>query len=104
MQGRGHHTTVVLLCEGIPLIEWRLPQRSRADLEEVDGLARLQLAARRVGCSIVLQDPDPELRELLLLSGLADVLPTSQPQPLPVDMDGQTEGWKEGGVQEVGDH
>jgi ABC-type transporter Mla MlaB component len=104
MQGRGHHTTVVLLCEGIPVIEWRLSQRSRADLEEVDGLARLQLAARRAGCSIVLQDPDPELQELLLLSGLADVLPTSRTELLPVDMDGQTEGREQGGVQEVGDH
>ena len=43
------------------------------DLGLVDALARLQLMARRRGCSIQLR-PCDELRELLLLVGLAEVL------------------------------
>ena len=43
------------------------------DLGLVDALARLQLAARRRGCLIQFQ-PSQELRELLLLVGLAEVL------------------------------
>jgi hypothetical protein len=39
----------------------------------VDALARLQLMARRRGCSIRLHTGD-ELRELLFLAGLAEVL------------------------------
>jgi ABC-type transporter Mla MlaB component len=46
----------------------------RADLGVVDCLARLQLAARRSGCVLRLIDADPELRELLDLVGLVDVL------------------------------
>ena len=43
------------------------------DLGLVDALARLQLTARRRGCSIQVR-PCDELRELLLLAGLAEVL------------------------------
>jgi hypothetical protein len=43
------------------------------DLGLVDALARLQLMARRYGCSIRVR-PCDELRELLLLVGLAEVL------------------------------
>ena len=45
-----------------------------ADLAVVDCLARLQLAARRAGCTVRLLDPDPELLELLDLAGLTEVL------------------------------
>ena len=44
------------------------------DLALVDALARLQLAARRRGCSIQLRDPCEELRELLDLVGLAELV------------------------------
>ena len=46
----------------------------RADLAVVDCLARLQLAACRAGCELRLLDADPELRQLLDLVGLAEVL------------------------------
>ena len=46
-----------------------------ADAVTVDALARLQLAARRHGCRIVLRGASPELRELVALMGLDDVLP-----------------------------
>lgn len=45
-----------------------------ADAVTVDALARLQLAARRSGCRVRLQGASPELRELVSLLGLADVL------------------------------
>jgi len=40
----------------------------------VDQLARLQLEARRLGCSICLRNACSELVELLELSGLDDVV------------------------------
>ncbi len=46
-----------------------------ADAVVVDALARLQLAARRFGCRIHLDNAAPELRELVCLLGLEDVLP-----------------------------
>jgi hypothetical protein len=48
-------------------------ETSSPDLDLVDALARLQLMARRRGCSIQLR-PSDELRELLLLVGLSEVL------------------------------
>lgn len=53
-------------------IEVTVESRS-PDLGLVDALARLQLMARRRGCSIQLR-PCDELRELLLLVGLSEVL------------------------------
>jgi ABC-type transporter Mla MlaB component len=47
----------------------------RVDLSLIDRLARLTLEARRRGDTIHLQDPPPELRALLELCGLGDLLP-----------------------------
>jgi anti-anti-sigma regulatory factor len=44
------------------------------DLAVVDRLARLQLAARRLGGEVRLRAPAPDLLALLRLVGLADVL------------------------------
>ena len=44
------------------------------DLPLVDALARLQLAARRLGWEVRLVDPCPHLCQLLHLVGLADVV------------------------------
>jgi ABC-type transporter Mla MlaB component len=41
----------------------------------VDALARLQLAARRHGCTVRLQNASSELLELVSFMGLRDVLP-----------------------------
>jgi len=46
------------------------------DLSVVEELARLQLAARRLGCSIVLRGVGVELAELLDFAGLTDILPS----------------------------
>jgi anti-anti-sigma regulatory factor len=40
----------------------------------VDQLARLQLEARRMGCSIRVRNACPELRDVIEFSGLDDVL------------------------------
>ena len=45
------------------------------DAVAVDALARLQLAARRQGCRVCLENASPELRELVELMGLTHVLP-----------------------------
>ncbi|BBC33409.1 hypothetical protein SGFS_047030 [Streptomyces graminofaciens] len=59
-------------------------------LATVDALARMQLAARRAGGRIRLRDPDPALRALLRLVGLA------------FEVEGQTEeGEPAGGVEEA---
>jgi hypothetical protein len=44
------------------------------DLALVDALARMQLVAGRMGCSIRLREPCPKLLELLEFAGLADLL------------------------------
>ncbi len=45
-----------------------------SDLATVDALAQLALVARRRGCRVQLRHASPELRELLALAGLADVV------------------------------
>ena len=55
----------------------------------VDTLARLQLTARRLGRSIRLRHPRPELRDLLGLTGLRTELPCGT--GLRLESQGQTE-------------
>jgi ABC-type transporter Mla MlaB component len=45
------------------------------DAVTVDALARLQLAARRLGCPVRLRNASAELCELIAFMGLRDVLP-----------------------------
>ena len=45
-----------------------------ADLTTVDTLARIQLQARRCGCELVLGELPDDLRALIELVGLGDVL------------------------------
>ncbi|MBB4663857.1 STAS domain-containing protein [Conexibacter arvalis] len=46
----------------------------RADAVAVDALARMQLAARRNGCTVRLCNASAPLRELVAFMGLRDVL------------------------------
>ncbi len=48
---------------------------TRPDAETIDVLARMQLTARRLGGRLTLRGACGELRDLLMLSGLTDVLP-----------------------------
>jgi hypothetical protein len=66
------HVVLVGPC-GRELSAWPLP--GVADLVLLDRLARVQLAAHRLGCSIRLRDVGDELGGLLELTGLAAVVP-----------------------------
>jgi ABC-type transporter Mla MlaB component len=46
-----------------------------SDAVTVEALARLQLAAQRAQCRVRLRNASAELRELVALMGLSDVLP-----------------------------
>lgn len=46
----------------------------RADVQVVAELCELALAARRLGCTIRVVDPEPDLRLLIRLVGVEDVL------------------------------
>jgi hypothetical protein len=48
------------------------------DLGTVDALARLALTARRLGCRVRLEHASSDLRALLTLAGLAEVVPCSR--------------------------
>jgi len=46
-----------------------------SSLAAIDLLARMQLEARRLGCAIVLRDVPADVRELIRLAGLEELLP-----------------------------
>jgi STAS domain len=74
----------------------------RVDLDAIDAVARLALAARRLGCWVRLENASPALRDLLAFVGLADVAPCSASSGL--EPGGQAEQRKEpGGVEEERD-
>ena len=67
-------TTVVMVADdGSEEVVARVRGR-KPDLALVDALVRMRLVARRRGCRLLLRDPSEELRELLALVGLAEVL------------------------------
>ena len=65
---------VVLVRRGREVLLGRVGFELCCDLDLVDRLARIQLAARRRGGSIVIRHPSPDLTELLALAGLDDLL------------------------------
>ena len=66
----------------------------RADLALVDGLARIRLEARRQGWTIQLSGSSSDVRDLLALVGLDDLL---------VEVDGEPEEPEQLGIDEAGD-
>jgi hypothetical protein len=83
---------VVLLRDGAEVASWPLVcEDGRVDLGAVNALARMQLQARRQGCTVWLRHACPDLIELLELVGLLPVLQRSR----------QTEGLEQSGVEEV---
>lgn len=58
---------------GVEIDSWTLPDLQRVGLGEIDDLARMLLAAKRLGLSIRLQDPCPGLLSMLHLVGLNDL-------------------------------
>ena len=87
---------VVLLCDDAEVASWPLICREGVDLSVVDDLARLQLEARRQGCSIWLRQACPDLAALLRFVGLAGVLQVDVLQ-----VGGQPEDGEEVGIEEV---
>ncbi len=98
---------MVLVCGRTEVASWPLTGHGRPDLSAVDALARLQLAARRLGCSIRLRDACAELTELLDLVGLLDLAGLSGrpeaggPEVGGLEVGGEPEGGEELGVEEV---
>jgi anti-anti-sigma regulatory factor len=74
----------------------------RPDIATVDALARLALGARRAGCRVGLRHASPELRNLLALAGLGQILPCAGDSA--VEARGQAEEREERrGIQEERD-
>jgi hypothetical protein len=93
--------TVVLLHGGAEVASWPLPMEGRPDVSLVDELARLQLAAGRLGCSIRLRGACSEVSDvldLLDLVGLAQVI--GRIGGLVVEVSGEPEGGEEVRVEE----
>ena len=84
----GISATVVVVRDQVEVAAWPLEARGDATLALIEELARLQLAARRIGCTIRLRDQQPGFAALLELVGLVEVL-------------GQAEDGEESGVEEV---
>jgi hypothetical protein len=75
-------TLVVVVDDGTELVVGHMGPE-RPDLGCVNRLARLQLAARRCGWTLVVRDPHPGLCGLLELVGLSGVVrlePIGQPE------------------------
>lgn len=96
MPPAGVGAVVVLVRGDAELASWPLPRGDRPDLAVVDQLARWQLGARRLGCSIRLRDACPRLVELLDLVGLGELV-----SGLGLETRGQAEGGEQRGVEEV---
>jgi ABC-type transporter Mla MlaB component len=71
----GTDAVAVVVRDGEVIARWPLSSLRRPDLTAVEDLARLQLAARRLGCSVRVEGACAELRGLLDLVGLEAVLP-----------------------------
>jgi hypothetical protein len=66
---------VVLIAAGDEVVAaWPVSGAGRPDIGTVDLLARMQLAAARLGWSLVLRDACPDLVRLLDLAGLGHVV------------------------------
>lgn len=66
--------TLVLRAGGAVVARWPVPLRRPPDLALVDDLARLRLVCRRLGWSVVVDDPCPRMRRAIELAGLDQVL------------------------------
>jgi ABC-type transporter Mla MlaB component len=64
----------VLLTDSGPEIAFCDVETVAPDAITCEALARLQLAAKRLGCRVRLRNASPELRELVCFMGLEDVL------------------------------
>jgi hypothetical protein len=73
---QGPRATILLVVGDEEIPVGTIERTCRCDLAMVDEVLRLRLAAVRLGWSIRLTNVDDDLRELLELLGVADVLTT----------------------------
>ena len=93
---------MVLVRGDVEVATWLLLDESPPNLALIDALARLQLAALRLGCSVRLRDAPGPLRELLDLVGLAGTLGIpSVGAALVVEVAGDPERGEQVGIQEA---
>ncbi len=71
LQAALHH---VLAGRDIEVVICDTRGLAQADAVAVDALARLQLTAMRLGCTVVLRNASGELRDLIELAGLTQAL------------------------------
>ena len=87
---------MVLLQGDEEVARWVLTCADQPDLDLVEEVARLQLAAMRAGCRIWLRHACPDLVGLLELVGLREVVGRPRLQVV-----GEAEDLEEVGVEEV---
>jgi hypothetical protein len=104
-EGGESWTATVVVTDGAGAVVASRTISAPPGLELIGTLARLQLEARRVGCAIGVRDSAPELRELLDLAGLTEVLDAACgcvcPSGSVLEVVGQPEGGEQLGVEEV---
>lgn len=86
---------VLLAPGGVEVDSWALPELTRVGLGEIDELARMLLAAKRLGLTLSLQDPCPGLLSLVRLVGLDELT------VLGIEPVGQPEGGEDLRAEEV---
>ncbi len=96
---RRNTVLVVLVHGGVEVASWRLAWGGDPNLELVDELVRLQLTARRLGCSLRLRDAGVDLWALLDFLGLAEVV--AGVARLRLEVGGEVEDGEQVGVEEV---
>jgi hypothetical protein len=96
MDRREPRAEVVLRRGDEEVARWVLTSDGPADLGAVEEVARLALAARRMGCSLWLHHACPDLLGLLDLVGLGDLAAGAALEPV-----GEPEDGEEVGVEEV---
>jgi anti-anti-sigma regulatory factor len=99
MAGFSAQVRDALAGEGVVEVVCDLGSVADADLRLVDSLARLQLLARRHGRRVRLRRTTDDLRSLLDLLGLGEVLPAGSR----LEVVGQPEQGEQPGVEEEGD-
>ena len=65
----------VLEDTGALIVDCDVATLAEPDVGAVDGLARMSLTASRLGRRVRLRNASPQLRELILLAGLVEVMP-----------------------------
>ncbi|MEA2685850.1 MAG: hypothetical protein QOE93_1045 [Actinomycetota bacterium] len=94
---------VVLVRGDDEIACWPYEVEGPVDLAVVDELAQMQVAARRLGCSLRLREVCPELSELVAFLGLARAVTgvVAAVVGLPLEVGGEAEDGEEARVEEV---